>query len=1304
MKITSSDLVDKCLSGPKSYSNGDLMTFTLNFSESNKIGSGGYGVVYKGQFPNGDLVAVKVLEENDVVEETFMAEVNTMVQACHRNLVKLYGYCCERDMKALVYEYMENGSLDRILYENHHSNINWDKLYGIAIETARGLNYLHDGLDKQIIHYDIKAANVLLDKNYSAKITDFGLAKLMNRNVSRVDLTRIRGTAGYNAPETWMPGSQVSCKCDVYSFGMMLFEILGKRRNGVEENWFPRHVWKQFENGKLEQLIRDCGITEKDKEKAKILCEVALCCAHHRPEQRPSMMEVVLMLKENLPVGKPSYPFLPGQFYDSSIIPSVEVIPPVHSAVSPTRNGRDHKGIKLPTTTVVGTAALGYSKMVLQWVVNEEIVTIGIHGMGGVGKTTILKNIYNKLLADRNCFDKIIWVTVSKDANDSKLQHDIAESIDLKLSKGDDMLKNSRLLLQALEKMKRFVLVLDDMWQAISLVEIGIPQPTREDGCKLLLTTRSLDVCKRMGCHEDHIITVKPLPEDEAWELFMNKVDVVLTPEVRAIAELVAKECSGLPLAIITVGGAMRGQRDIVQWRVALNDLQDFSNRITDIEDTVFKHLKFSYDRLANEKLKNCFLYCALYPEDYKIPTIELVDFWIMDGLVKERNRHNELLQGQFILTKLKDHCLLENGYSDDDERVKMHDLIRDMALRITDNTFMVQDGVKCLPNEIEWGEVLERASFMDNLVEQVSISPRCPKLSTLFFSGSYYLMNIGNDFFVNMQCLRVLDLRNSGIISLPDSISDLVNLRALRLSWCQILMRVPSLAKLVRLRTLELDHTSIEELPEGIEMLVNLRCLNLNSIMLRKGIPMGLISKFSELQNLDLGGIHADKVYVSGSGTSFAKELLSLKELENLYISFHCFSDYARYGGSAKFNHRLKHFVLKIGESRSLRHLFGNVMSFTIDSSEIGRITQNAVPILENTEFLEISGFKDLTSFCNRGRLIQLREFCIDECKEIDCIWSFLEGDEVESSSTGTTTASSALQCLERIYISGCPKLYTIFKGIRNIGVLSCLKKLEIWFCDGLKNVFSSSRLLQHLQNLEEIEIQFCEDELEELIGEEEEEENRRNAETPITIPRLKRLTFGNLPILKSIWRGVMICNSLESVYVHNCSELERLPQFTGKEQSILPPASLIEIIGSREWWDSLEWDPAYPKYNLQPFFKEKPDYVSGDTEDGIVAASSQSDGEESSQSDLHVTHKRRRLYYQSESDGLESSQSDINVNHKRRKLYYQSGLNVYNGIIHYNAEEVQSIEDEAANGSFSLISVLCKWILCSCFSAPSI
>ncbi|PIA27080.1 hypothetical protein AQUCO_08300046v1 [Aquilegia coerulea] len=309
---------------PRPFSHADLVSWTSNFSH--EVGFGGFGNVYKGKFPNGKQVAVKVLNEKDFDQETFMAEVVTMGgMASHRNLVKLHGYCFEDNMKALVYKYMENGSLEKVLYENHH-NLKWEKLYGIAIEIAEGLAYLHDGCKVRIIHHDIKAANVLLDRTFSPKLTDFGLAKLMRRDKSHVTLTRTRGTRGYAAPEMWLPEAHISYKCDVYSFGMLLFEILGRRSNVEDDDWFPLEVWKKFERGQLHEIIQECDIIEKDRENAMILCKVALWCGQYHSLKRPDMSTVVKMLQKKIPVTTPPKPFPSWMLTNSLMLSSQDEI------------------------------------------------------------------------------------------------------------------------------------------------------------------------------------------------------------------------------------------------------------------------------------------------------------------------------------------------------------------------------------------------------------------------------------------------------------------------------------------------------------------------------------------------------------------------------------------------------------------------------------------------------------------------------------------------------------------------------------------------------------------------------------------------------------------------------------------------------------------------------------------------------------------------------------------------------------------------------------------------------------------
>ncbi|RWR91420.1 rust resistance kinase Lr10-like protein [Cinnamomum micranthum f. kanehirae] len=305
-------LNDMAREKPIRFSPQQLVNFTRNYAT--RLGSGGFGVVYKGEFANGVQVAVKILNSSSDkrVEEQFMAEVSTIGRTYHINLVRLYGFCFDASVRALVYEYMDNGSLDNFLFDKN-KKIEFEKLYGIAIGTAKGIAYLHEECQQRIIHYDIKPGNVLLDANLNPKVADFGLAKLINRDSTHVDMTGGgRGTPGYAAPEMYTP-FPVTHKCDVYSFGMLLFELVGRRKNHdinqtESREWFPRWVWDKYEKQELEVITKDCEVEDKDREKVERMCKVALWCVQYLPEARPPMSNVVKML-EGAEIIEPQNPF-----------------------------------------------------------------------------------------------------------------------------------------------------------------------------------------------------------------------------------------------------------------------------------------------------------------------------------------------------------------------------------------------------------------------------------------------------------------------------------------------------------------------------------------------------------------------------------------------------------------------------------------------------------------------------------------------------------------------------------------------------------------------------------------------------------------------------------------------------------------------------------------------------------------------------------------------------------------------------------------------------------------------------------
>lgn len=279
----------------------ELRVATNDFSSANKIGEGGFGSVFKGRLKNGQMAAIKVLssESNQGVRE-FLTEIQVISDIVHENLVKLYGCCVEGNHRILVYNYLENNSLTHTLL-GHEGNIHfdWRTRVKICIGVARGLAYLHEEVRPRIIHRDIKASNILLDGDLNPKISDFGLAKLIPGNMTHVS-TRVAGTIGYLAPEYAIRG-QVTRKADIYSFGVLLIEIVSGRCNTNtllprEEQFILERTWKLHEINELVILVDSSLNGEFDAEQACRFLKIGLICTQDAPQLRPSMSTVVQML------------------------------------------------------------------------------------------------------------------------------------------------------------------------------------------------------------------------------------------------------------------------------------------------------------------------------------------------------------------------------------------------------------------------------------------------------------------------------------------------------------------------------------------------------------------------------------------------------------------------------------------------------------------------------------------------------------------------------------------------------------------------------------------------------------------------------------------------------------------------------------------------------------------------------------------------------------------------------------------------------------------------------------------------
>ncbi|KAL5705935.1 mitogen-activated protein kinase kinase [Ranunculus cassubicifolius] len=468
---------------------------------------------------------------------------------------------------------------------------------------------------------------------------------------------------------------------------------------------------------------------------------------------------------------------------------------------------------------------------------DDDVGIMGLYGMGGVGKTTLLRKINNGFVKRRHDFDLVIWVVISKEVDLEKVQYSIGERLGFSWSDTKDLASRAQDIFNVLMR-KRFVLLLDDIWERLDLLSIGIPQPDSVNNSKIVFTTRSETVCGRMEA--DKKIRVECLNWDQAWTLFQKKVGqeaLNFNLEILKLAQRVAKECCGLPLALITIGRSMAGKNTPQEWKHAIATLQKSAAEFSGMGDEVLPLLKFSYDNLPNDTMRSCFLYCSLYPEDCSISVERLIECWMGEGYIDGLDDSNDARNtGHYIIGSLKSFCLLEIGEVED-LHVKMHDVIRDLAMWIACECGKERDkvlvrtgyGLTEVPKVEKWSRP-QRISLMSTSITQLDYIPHCPNLLSLLVVNNISLHHIHNDFFHFMPLLRFLDLSKTGITNFPTSITDLVELEFLNLSETLITELPHELMKLTKLKYLFLGSKKLQTIPHGVVMhLSNLQMLKLH-------------------------------------------------------------------------------------------------------------------------------------------------------------------------------------------------------------------------------------------------------------------------------------------------------------------------------------------------------------------------------------------------------------------------------------------------------------------------------------------
>lgn len=700
---------------------------------------------------------------------------------------------------------------------------------------------------------------------------------------------------------------------------------------------------------------------------------------------------------------------------------------------------------------------------VWEFLEEEKVGIIALYGMGGVGKTTLLKTVNNAYLSGDHNFDVVIWVLVSKEFVVSKIQQSIVARLGLPWvdSEAHELLTSK--IYNVLKK-KRFLLLLDDVWEGIDLGDIGIPPPDDENKCKLIFTTRSIDVCSDMDAHRK--LKVELLNDEKSWQLFCEKVgrmDILESSPIRTYAETMVRKCGGLPLALITVGRAMANKETEEEWKYAIELLNKSPSELRGMED-VFTLLKFSFDNLENETAKMCFLYCSLFPQSYSIEKEQLVEYWLAEGFLDSFYDSNAYNKGYAAIGSLKVAFLLETG--EEETQVKMNDVIRSFALWIASGcgvnkgNFFVEASLDLTeaPGVKNW-EGAQRVSLLDNAITRLKEVPMCPNLLTLLLQWNNCLNRIPDDFFQSMSALRLLDLSFTSIRRIPVSIGQLLELRHLNLTA-----------------------TKMTTLPKELGSLAKLIHLNLLRTYSLRTIPREAISGLSKLVVLNLYYSYERwKIQNSNCEDEVGFEVLeTLTQLRVLGLTISTITSLHRLSGIRSLVNCIQYLFIKecqglhqlelstLGYGKLLRRLSindCNEINYLVVDGEAG---ENWLP---NLEVLALYGLPNLISvwktplregslqnlrllniwYCHRLKnvswislLPRLEAIYLFYCKALEALVS--EDEKLEPD-------SKSFSRLKTISIRDLPELRIItplaltFSCLKNIAVIDCpkLKKLSI-------------------------------------------------------------------------------------------------------------------------------------------------------------------------------------------------------------------------------------------------------------------
>ncbi|XP_012571323.1 uncharacterized protein [Cicer arietinum] len=676
---------------------------------------------------------------------------------------------------------------------------------------------------------------------------------------------------------------------------------------------------------------------------------------------------------------------------------------------------------------------------------------IGLQGMGGTGKTTLAIKVGNELEQSKQ-FTKAIITTVSNSPDIKKIQDDIAGPLGLKLN-DDSESDRPKKLWKRLTQGEKILLILDDVWGDLDFKEIGIPYSDNNKGCRVLVTTRQISVCNRMGCNKT--IQLELLTEEDAWNMFKRHAGLCSNSSKSLLgkAHKIANECKRLPIAIAAIASSLKGEQRPEEWDAALKSLQKHMSMRGgddgDELDKIYKCLKFSYDNMKNEKAKRLFLLCSVFQEDENIPIERLTRFGIGAGIFGEDYDSYEDARSQVVISKNKllDSCLLLKA--NQEESVKMHDLVRDAAQRIAKKKIQtINISNKNEKALVERENNIKYLLCQGKLMDVLSCKFGGYELEILIVymheDGGWDNVNVEfpNTFFGNNTGLRVFHILfdfNFYKPTLPfiQSIQSLKNIRSFLFENVN-LGDISILGNMHSLETLDLVSCKINELPHGITKLEKLRLLNLDSCEILRNNPFEVIKGCSLLEEL----------YFLYSFNIFCQEIsfpkLKIFHIKDNFTSRH--SPLIKCVSVIYFERVLSESTLKYcmqtAEVLQLRRIekgWRNLMPEIVPVDQVPNVYSKLVILdlykLENLEEL-CNGHVSFDSFGS------LEKLSIKACEHLQSLFK----------------CNLNLCNLKSILLEECPMLISLFQQ-KSSRSLVLLEKLELIDCKRLEYIIINER-----------------------------------------------------------------------------------------------------------------------------------------------------------------------------------------------------------------------------------------------------